>query len=56
MSYTLFEYDGKLNKNHFSTRVCSYKNLKPKSSIQLPTDLELIVENLNVFIYSATFG
>ena len=46
MSHTRLEYDGKLNKNHFSARLCSYKNLKPKSSIQLPPDLELIVEKL----------
>ena len=46
MSCALLEYDGKLKKNHFLTRVCSYKNLKPNSSIRLPPDLELIVEKL----------
>ena len=39
-------YNGKLNENCLSTRVCSYKNLKPKPSMQLPPDPDSLVDRL----------
>ena len=39
-------YNGKLNENNLSIRVCLYENLKPRSSVQLPQNS--LVEELRL--------
>ena len=48
-------YDAELSENYLSLRWRLYENLKPKSSMPLPSDSVALVEKLKKSTYSATF-